>query len=462
MTRRTKLTFFLSAFWILVMMLACNLTTGDPPTIPPRASATPPATIGFEQPPTLSPEELPTAAVTVVAMVNTGVINLTNQVETDRLMLHVDTLQNLGTRHVNSPYDLPDRGIGAAYRYVSSQFEQIRDQSQGRLTVFAQPFSVTWAGVDSQAQNIIAFLSGTENGAGTILVGAHYDSTSIDFDSGSAYAPGANDNGSGVAALIEMARILSTRPHRTSIIFVAFSAEEIQRRGSIAFINDYMLPRQIDLNAMINMDIIGSQTGADGSMDDRNLRLFSAGPNDSPSRQLAREIELIALKHVPNMTIQLQDGIDRSNRYGDHQSFSDVGYPAVRFIESLEDVGRQHNDRDTIDDVQGAYLTRATQTILTVITALADGLRPPINIALREAGNSLRTLVWEPVAGASGYIVALRRPNALEYEYFEVDNPLTTNITWDSFVSDRFVGLAISAIDSEGLMGPLSSEFKIP
>ncbi len=442
-------------------MLACNLTTGDPPTIPPRASATPPATIAMEQP-TLSPEELPTAAVTVVAMVNTGVVNLTNQVETDRLMLHVDTLQNFGTRHVNSPYDLPDRGIGAAFRYITGQFEQIRDQSQGRLTVFAQPFSVTWAGVDSQAQNIVAFLSGTENGAGTILVGAHYDSTSIDFDSGSAFAPGANDNGSGVAALIEMARILSTRPHRTSIIFVAFSAEEIQRRGSIAFINDYMLPRQIDLNAMINMDIIGSQTGADGSIDDRNIRLFSAGPNDSVSRQLAREIELIALKHAPNMTIQLQDVQDRSNRYSDHQSFSDVGYPAVRFIESLEDVGRQHNDRDTIDDVQGSYLTRATQTILTVITALADGLRPPINIALREAGNSLRTLVWEPVAGASGYVVALRRPNALEYEYFEVDNPLNTSITWDSFVSDRFVGLAISTIDSEGLMGPLSSEFKIP
>jgi peptidase M28-like protein len=443
------------------MMLACNLTSGDPPTLPPRASATPPPTIAIE-PPTLSPEELPTAAVTAVAMVNTSVINLTNQVETDRLMLHVDTLQNFGTRHVNSPYDDLNRGIGAAYRYITGQFEQIRDQSQGRLTVFEQPFLLKWAGVDSQAQNIVAFLSGTENGAGTILVGAHYDSTSIDFKNGSANAPGANDNGSGIAALIEMARILSTRPHRTSIIFVAFSAEEIQRRGSLAFINDYLLPRQIGLNAMLNMDIIGSQTGPDGSIDDRNLRLFSAGPNDSPSRELAREVELIALKHVPNMNIQLQDGLDRNNRYSDHQSFSDAGYPAVRFIESLEDIGRQHNDRDTVEDVQGLYLTRATQTILTVITALADGLRPPINIALRDAGNSLRTLIWEPVNGASGYVVALRRPNALEYEYFEVDDPQTTSITWDSFVSDRFVGLAISAIDSEGLMGPLSSEYKIP
>jgi len=442
-------------------MLACNLTTGDPPTISPRASVTPPATIGYEYP-TLSPEELPTAAVTAVAMVNTSVINLTNQVETDRLMLHVDTLQNFGTRHVNSSYDLPDRGIGAAFRYITGQFEQIRDQSQGRLTVFSQPFSIKWAGVDSQAQNIVAFLSGTENGAGTIVIGAHYDSTSIDFDSGTAFAPGANDNGSGVAALIEIARILSTRPHRTSIIFVAFSAEEIQRRGSIAFVNDYMLPRQISLNAMINLDIIGSMTGADGSIDDRNIRLFSAGPNNSVSRRLAREIELIALKHVPNMTIQLQDVQDRSNRYSDHQSFSDVGYPAVRFIESLEDVGRQHNDRDTIDEVQGAYLTRATQTIVTVITALADGLRPPTNIALREAGNGMRTLVWEPVPGASGYIVALHRDNALEYEYFEVKDPLGTSITWEGFVSSRFNSLAISAVDGEGLMGPLSPEFAIP
>src|SRR5690606_11338922 len=237
--------------------------------------------------------------------------------------------------------------------------------------------------------------------------------------------------------------------------------EEIQRRGSVAFVRDYLLPRAIDINTMINMDIIGNPFDANGAMNDSMVRLYSAGPNESPSRHAARTIELIASVHVPYMDIGLQDGEDRQNRYSDHMSFSEAGYPAVRFVESLENSSRQHNDRDTIDGVQGAYLTRVTQTILTVVTSLADGLQPPRNMALRDADNGLRTLVWEPIPGASGYIVALRRPNALAYDYFEINEPNTTSVTWDGFVPTRFVGLAIAARDAEGLMGPLSPEFTI-
>src|SRR5690606_15523860 len=393
--------------WLAVVTLACNLSGSQtPPTLAPRATFTPPPTLGY---PTLSPEELPEAISTSVASanVNAALINLANQVETDRLMLHIDTLQSFGTRHVNSGYDRTDWGIGAAGRYITAEFEKIRNDTQGRLVVFPYPFEVEWEGVRSQPYNVVAFLSGTEPGAGTILIGAHYDSTSIRFEDGNAPAPGANDNGSGTAALLELARVLSTRSHRASIMFVAFSAEEIQRRGSVAFVRDYLLPRAIDINTMINMDIIGNPFDANGAMNDSMVRLYSAGPNESPSRHAARTIELIASVHVPYMDIGLQDGEDRQNRYSDHMSFSEAGYPAVRFVESLENSSRQHNDRDTIDGVQGAYLTRVTQTILTVVTSLADGLQPPRNMALRDADNGLRTLVWEPIPGASGYIVAL-------------------------------------------------------
>lgn len=455
--RHSKLVPILFAVWMLIVALACNLASNDPPTIIPKASSTPPPTIGYA---TLSPDELPTQAVTVVAQVDATLVNLTNCVETDRMMLHIDTLQNFGTRHVNSPYNLPNQGIGAAYNYILSQLEQISIESQRRLTVFSQTFDLDFAGVRSTPQNIVAFLSGTEVGAGTVVIGAHYDSISIDFEDGSAYAPGANDNGSGVAGILELARCLSTRQYRQSIMFVAFSAEEVGRRGSIAFVDRYIRANNIDLVGMINLDIIGSQTGPNGSIDDRNLRLFSIGPNESPSRHLARTLELVATKNSPNMRVVLQDAEDRADRYSDHMSFSEAGYAAVRFIESQEDRARQHNDRDTIDDIQGSYLTRAVQTIMISVVALADGPRPPSNMSLRDAGNGMRTLVWEGVPDASGYVIAVRAPNAMNYSYFEIPDP-RTNISWDGFVPERYTGVAVAAVNATGLMGPLSPEYPI-
>jgi hypothetical protein len=453
---RTRIYPLLFLLWLALVALACNLTgTETPPTLAPRPTATPPPTIGYA---TLSPEELPEVASTAVPNVAAALLNLANDVETDRLMLHIDNLQNFGSRHVNSGYGRSDWGIGAAAAYIRGQFERIRADSQGRLVVFDHTFEAQWAGVVGQHANIVAFLNGTEAGAGTILLGAHYDSITIDFENGKVLAPGANDNASGVAALLELARVLSKRSHRASIMFVAFSAEEINRRGSQAFVRDYLLPRNIDLNVMINLDIIGSPSDGSGRTDDRTMRIFSSGPNESPSRHLARTLELIALNHVPYLSLTIQDAEDREGRYSDHLSFSEAGYPAVRLIESLEDTSRQHNDRDTIDGIQAAYLTRNTQAVLTITNALANGLRPPRNIALREAGNGARTLVWEPIPGATGYIVALRRPNALRYEQFEIAE---TSVTWDGFVPSRFAALAIAAKDSEGLMGPLSPEFII-
>lgn len=459
MKLHTHLKTILIMGWLSLVVLACNLTgTEAPPTLAPRPTFTPPPTIGYA---TLSPEELPQVASTSVASAgaNAALVNLANQIETDRLMLHVDSLQNFGTRHVNSGYGRSDWGIGAAASYIKAQFEKIQNDTQGRLVVFEHSFEMEWAGVTSQPYNIAAYLSGTEPGAGTVLIGAHYDSISIDFEDGSAAAPGANDNASGVAALLELARVLSTRNHRASIMFVAFSAEETQRKGSQAFIRDYLLPRSIDLNVMINLDLMGNPTDGNGAINDTMMRVYSAGPNESVSRQAARTAELIVTEHAPFMTLQLQDREDREGRYGDHMSFSEAGYPAIRFVESIENITRQHNDRDTIDGVQGAYLTRTTQTVLTVVTSLADGLQPPRNIALRDVGNGTRTLVWEPIPGALSYVVALRWPNALRYEQrFEIND---TSVTWDGFVPERFVGLAIASKDANGLMGPLSPEFLI-
>jgi hypothetical protein len=455
-THRSKFIPPLFIVWLVIVALACNLTdpTG-PPTLVPRASPTPPATIGFA---TLSPQELPQQVETPAPSFDVELFNLLNKVETDRLMIHVDNLQNFYTRHVNSPFDLPDRGIGAAYRYILGQFQAIQAQ-EGRLHVFPHPFPLTWAGVNTTQYNVVAFIQGTEVGGGVILIGAHYDSRIANLDDGSSFAPGANDNASGMAAVIELARILSARDHRSSIMFVAFSAEEVGRRGSIAFVEGYLKSNpDIQLTAMINLDIIGSETGPDGSINFRQIRLFSAGPDTSPSRRLAREVEFIAHNMGLEMEILVQDREDRPDAYGDHSSFSDAGYPAVRFTEVNEEPQRRHTERDTIGDIQGRYITRATQTVLGVITGLADGPRPPRNLSLRDGDANVRTLVWETVPGAASYVVALRQPGALRYQYF--DWP-TNSVEWDGFRPDRFVAVAVAVKDERGLIGPLSQEFPI-
>ncbi len=190
------------------------------------------------------------------------------------------------------------------------------------------------------------------------------------------------------------------------------------------------------------------------------MRVYSAGPNTSPSRQFARTVNFLAFNHAPGTEFVVHDTIDREGRYGDHESFSNAGYPAVRLIESLEDkVNGDPNDE--VDQIEPAYLAQNTKAVLAVVTAMADGPRPPANISpLRDKGNGVRTLVWEPVPDAASYVVALRSPGSLIYDQqFEIQS---NSVEWDGFTSDRFVGLTIAAKDENGLLGPPAPEQPIP
>jgi hypothetical protein len=461
MNRRSPVILTFLFLWFLLVLLACTLTSEPEPTIVPKATSTPPPTIGYS---TLAPNQYPqqaTQLAPVPALPNTNLMGLTQQVDADRMFVNIDALVGMQTRRVNSSSADPTRGIDAAAAYVLDQFNQIHNSSyQNTFSVFTNDFPINFDDTQSTGRNIIGVLQGSQVGGGVIILGAHYDSISYNFTDSAAYAPGADDDASGIAALLEIARIMSQHRHRATIMFVAFSAEEIQRAGSKAFVSGYLQTNpNIIVNAMLNMDIIGSNTGPDGDINDREIRVFSADNNDSRSRQLARALNLISVRLSPNMKIVVQSAVDRQGRYSDHMSFSDAGYPAVRFIEALEDFSRQHSDRDTIDDVQANYLVNATQTILTCMTALADGPPAPQNIQLREASGGNRQLVWEKVAGAASYIVALRRPDGLIFsDYFE-----TTDFSsiWDGYVGAKYVSLAIAAVDENGLMGPLSSEFGI-
>jgi hypothetical protein len=431
---------------------ACNLgSSSAPPTLVPRASATPPATLGFD-----AQAATPPAFVAAGAEArDTAWLGQVAQVDSDRLIIHVDTLQRFFTRHVNSTKASSTQGIGAASQYIEEQFRIIQQASNGRLYTFQQEFDLNYQGVATRQKNIAAVLQGTEAGAGAIVIGAHYDSVGNPLESGEAFAPGANDNGSGVAALLEMARILSQDQYRATIIFVAFSAEEVGRRGSIAF-GQWLVDNAIDVTAMINIDTIGNIHDRQGNTNSHTLRVYSQGPNDSSaSRHLARMANFIAFNETLDLTLEVENAIDREGRYGDHFSFSEKGIPAIRFIEANEEKTNA-DPTDTVEYIEADYLRRTTLAIMTVLKGLADGPRPPRNVTIRPSDAS-STLVWEPVAGAASYIVALRRPGSLIYDQqFEVAEP---HVVWDGF--GQYTGVAVAARDAAGLVGPLSNEVSV-
>lgn len=437
--------------------LACNLTGPPPPTVPPRLPTnTPPAPIGIS---TQAPLVLPTG-VGASAPTDPGIDALLSQVDSSRLMTHVRTLYEVGSRYVNSAQNDPNHGIGAAREYIKRTFESYSAQAGGRVTVFEQPFQLNFGGVTTMQSNVVCILQGTGSGAGVIVVGAHYDSVAFDVEDQTVLAPGADDNATGVAAILEIARIMSQEPHRASIIFIAFSAEESGRQGSMHFVNDYLNRYNIDVHAVFNIDSVGNIHGGPGITNDHQIRLFSDDDNLSPSRELSRALHLIAGTYMPDLEIVVQPASDREGRWGDHMSFTSEGYAAVRMIEAVQDPARQNNSLDTIEMVTPSYLVRSTQVALATIAVMADGLLPPANISLRANGSEAasHTLVWSPTEGATGYVLALREPGAVTYG--TVLNVQTNSLTWSEFNPDRFEAVAISTVDGQGRWGPFSAEYR--
>ncbi len=436
----------------MLVLLACNLGTSNsgPPTLAPLPTSTAIATLGYAS---AGPTGVPGVGSTPVPAAGLEIFRLVDQVESDRLMFHINTLQNFNTRHVNSTQLSSTQGIGAARSYISDQFEAYLQSSNGNLYTFDMEFEVTFDEQTTKQKNIVAVIQGTEAGAGTVIIGAHYDSIGQPFESGTAYAPGANDNGTGVAAVLELARIMSQKQYKSTIMFVLFSAEEVGRQGSRAFAS-WIRDNSIDVIGMMNVDTIGNINDRGSGINDRELRIFSAGPNEtSASRRMARMVNFIGFNYNLELDLTVQDAIDRENRYGDHFSFSEIGYPAIRLINANEEKANA-DPTDTIEFVEAGYLRQATQALLAITTALADGPRPPRNITLRDKGNGIQELVWEPVSDATSYVVALRRPGSLIYEQqFEVAD---TSVEWDKF--SRYGGISIAAKNANGLVGPLSNE----
>jgi len=397
-----------------------------------------------------------------------------------RLEATVRTLVGFGTRHTLSDTLSPIRGIGAARRWVHAAFDRISRDCGGCLEVF--DVSEVFTGQSrvpgpTAVVSVIAIQRGTSSPARYVLLSGDLDSRVSDIMNATDSAPGANDNASGVAAVLESARVLSAYRFRGSIIYAALSGEENGLLGGQT-LAAMAAERGWPLTGVINNDMIGNVEGSDGIRDTMTVRVFSEGtpPNESDSarrarratggevdgvsRQLARYIKAIGDQFFPSLDVWLIYRLDRYGRGGHHRPFADLGYPAVRLMEAHENYARQHQDvrveggvayGDVIEGIDFNYARKVTGLDAAVLASLSWAPGAPQSVRLRGAVQPAATLSWAPPADSAdvaGYRVYWRRTDSPTWDHWEDVGTATTHRFAGLVVDNWFFGVA--SVSPEG------------
>ena len=335
-----------------------------------------------------------------ITQLNPAVKKIVEEVSEERIGAIMKHLGEFGTRYVASDQENDAHGIGGASRWISDQFKSYSP----RLDVSFQKFNIPKTQrtpKDLDLVNVVAVLPGTIDKDRYVIISGHYDSIALRrtgnapaaaTDDGPAnaadadpLAPGVADDGSGTAATMELARVLSQYTFDKSIIFVTFAAEEIGLNGSKAFAAKAKEDK-MQIEGVLNNDIIGSDVSGNGISANNHLRVFSEGPEDSGSRSLARYTKEIAERYMPSMTVDLVFRHDRFGRGGDHTSFVAQGFAAVRLTTPSENFANQHTATDTFANASVPYTTRVAKINAAVLATLALAPKPPVVAIVRPAG----------------------------------------------------------------------------
>ena len=380
-----------------------------------------------------------------------------------RIQADIAALVGFGTRSTLSAQDpasiAAGRGIGAAREWIRAQFEQYSRDCGGCLEVrvdsYTQPPGERVA-TPTVISNVYAVLKGTDAAVTLrmVLVTGHYDSRNSDNDDITHDAPGANDDASGVAVSLECARVLSRLKFPGTIIFLAVAGEEQGLYGS-AYFARRAREQQWNIEAVLNDDIVGGNRSAE--QDTRVVRVFSAGDNDSPSRQLARYVAETADQYPSTVKPLLVFRADRYLRGGDHTSFNEKGYAAVRFTEYREDYNRQHQTvrteggieyGDLLRHVDVDYVAAVARLNAATLASIAAAPAPPSHVSILTARlENDTTLEWQPTANASGYEVLWRATTSPTWEHVQ-DVGARTRVTLP--LSKDNVIFAVRAVDAQG------------
>lgn len=366
-----------------------------------------------------------------------------DHVSQERLRAIVEKLVSFGTRHTLSSQTDPKRGIGAALDWTEAEFRRYGRACGGCLRIERPSDTVTGRRVPTPTKvtDVIAIQRGTSDPTRVVIITGHIDSRVSDPMDAVKDAPGANDDGSGTAAVIEAARVLSRHKFPMTIVYAALSGEEQGLLGG-KILADYAKAQGWEVVANLNNDIIGNSCSSDRVCDDAHVRVFSEGPrwqghedlaarqrslggeNDAPSRNISRWLDDLADDLSLGLDVRQIWRNDRFGRGGDHTEFLNAGFPAVRITVAIENYNWQHQDLrvengiefgDTIDKMDFAYLRKVTQLNVAALAALASAVPPP-EPRIEGAVSTDTRILWEPVKGAYSYIVRWRRTDAANWE----------------------------------------------
>ena len=395
---------------------------------------------------------------------------MVKEISSDSLKANINKLVSFGTRSTLSTITDKKRGIGAAREWVVQRFNDFARNSGGRMTAFVDTTTIPADGkrvdVPTNLGNAMAILKGTDpNDDRIYIISGHLDSRVTDVMNRTADAPGANDDGSGTAAVIECARVMSKHSFPATIIFVAVSGEEQSLLGS-TFLANQAKSKNWNVDAMLNNDIMGSNNSNETNIiDNTRLRVFSEGlpayeldknakiirnfglENDGKARQLARYVKEIGERYVDNLQVVMIYRNDRFLRGGDHSPFVQNGYAAVRITEMNENFNHQHQDLrtekgivygDLPEFMDFEYLRKNTGVNLSTLASLAKAPSEPQNVVIevRNLTNST-TINWKaPKNGkVKGYYLLMRETTSAFWQkkIFTSETGITVPYSKDNY-----------------------------
>ncbi len=321
---------------------------------------------------------------------NPALMEYIEQINADSMEATVETLIGFHTRHTFSDTLSDETGIGAAFRWFENECNRLNEGAD-RI-----PWTYTWRGTEYTRYNLLFGRGGTPDGYPSfILVGAHLDSRTVDINDTEGFAPGADDDASGIACLLEYLRVFPSQTFLRSVMYCAFTGEEQGLIGS-NYVADMMEECEWPLGAMINLDMIAHISHPDGTIDSMTVRAYSENPQGSHGRQFARYVKWIGEAYAEGMTVTMVPAIDRPGRGGDHIPFTEHGFTAMRLIETAEDPAYQHNPNDTPEHMSFSYLHRVARLTGGVIATLADAPMVPPEPIVHNTGEGTSLLVILP------------------------------------------------------------------
>lgn len=433
---------------LLLSLSACGLLREPPQPVIPTPIPTAPPLPGF---PAGSGDQVTDPVSDIVPNIDPDTTELVNAVSQQQLISYVQTLENFGTRNSFSVVDRDNYGIGGARRWIFNEFERV---GNGRMQVEFDDFNLSYKGFTAEQRNIVATLPGTAPGDGVIIVMAHYDTRPQSVTDGFTRSTGANDNGSGVALLLETARIFSSREWNQTIKFVAMAAEEQETAGARHFAQNAFLDN-MNVLAVYSYDAIGGRAGIPQS-----VRLFAQDYRQSVSGAVGRYYDYIGGLYLPTFPVDIQDALDREGRWGDHREFVNVGMPAVRVMESEEDYDLVNSILDTWSLIDYSYHQKAVQLNVAVVANAAGAPAPPISptiVPMADPGSFL--LNWPVDPAAAGYAISFRPIDSTGYAPFRfVRANMAGNVVLTGFDPSETYAVSIAGLDENGRLGLFTPE----